>query len=92
MATVKAMWGLSSEFLFAYVPKPKGVFVAGAELEVEDVHDWSRVGLAELQIQSTEDGSLRNNGKEFLLPPSTKPELLDRFYRFHRDVCQSYVG
>ena len=42
MATIKAMWGLSSEFLFAYVPKPKGVFVAGAELEVEDVHDWSR--------------------------------------------------
>ena len=89
MTTVKAMWGLSSEFLFAHVPKPKGVFVAGAELEVEDVQDWNRNGLAELQIQSTEDGSLRNNGKEFLLPPSTKPELLDRFYRFHRDVLMT---
>ncbi len=86
MATVKAIWGVSSEFLLYHVPKPKGVFVAGAELEIEDVLDWNREKVAEFAIVPTDDGSLRNNGKEFLLPPATKQDLSDKFYKFHRDV------
>lgn len=54
-------------------------FAAGAELEVEDIKRFDIDFLEKWSINVTEDGSLRNNGHEFLLPPSNRDKLVERF-------------
>jgi len=88
MAVIKTMFGLNSEFLSSHVPRAKGFFVAGAELEIESVEDYNRSFLDDHSIVAEEDGSLRNSGKEFLLPPSKKNDLTKLFRAFHSDCVQ----
>lgn len=88
MAIIKTLFGLNSDFLNTHVPRPKGIFVAGAELEIESVQDWDRDFTCEHSIQVEEDGSLRNSGKEFLLPPNKKDALVKLFTKFHSDCVQ----
>lgn len=60
-------------------------FVCGVELEIEEVNLTSS-GLAwcnQRQISVEEDGSLRNNGKEFLLPPNYESDQVSLFTEFH---------
>jgi len=86
MAVIKTMFGLDSSFLTNHVPRAKGFFVAGAELEIESVEDYDRDFLCDHNIVAEEDGSLRNSGKEFLLPPNKKEPLVKLFTNFHEDA------
>ena len=88
MATIKALFGLNSDFLNSHVSRSKGIFVAGAELEIENVENWDRDFTCANEINVEEDGSLRNNGKEFLLPPNRKDSLVKLFTKFHSDCVQ----
>lgn len=58
-------------------------FIAGAELEIEAVGDWSSVFTENNRISVEQDGSLRNNGREFLLPPSKSAQLVTLFKELH---------
>lgn len=67
-------------------------FVAGAEMEIEQVSltpkavDWCNGK----DIVIEEDGSLRDNGKEFLLPPSREAALAELFAEFHTKAPIKY--
>lgn len=53
----------------------------GLELEIENVPNWDELVVA--GMTSVEDGSLRNNGREFLTSPSTfsvVSHMLERFF------------
>lgn len=77
MSTVREAFGVAS-------PYASKSFMAGMECEVEDV---------EQVIQSlgnywniTDDGSLRNNGHEFISVPMQKIELLQQFDKLHNSI------
>ncbi len=76
--TVRATWGVGS-----YVTEKK--FVAGVELEIEDVRDIE--GNISWQIEA--DGSLRNNGREFISPPLDRAGLVKGFKNIHASLVHS---
>lgn len=78
--TVRSTWNITSS-----VPKAPDVFIAGVELEIEDVRQCSDYG----GFNVTEDGSLRNNGKEFISPPLKVKELVDGFKKIHANLVHS---
>jgi hypothetical protein len=80
------MFGLSDSFLIVRGVNVKSSFVAGSELEIEDVRGWDEEALENLSIAVESDGSLRNGGREFLLPPSTKANLIDTFNAVHQNL------
>ena len=47
--------------------------VYGVELEIENIPNWD--GMAVSGMRSTEDGSLRNSGREFITHPMALPTL-----------------
>lgn len=56
-------------------------FVAGVELEIENFREfptthWNR----------TEDGSLRNEGYEYISPPESRAELVKGFRQIHKTI------
>lgn len=60
------------------------VFVAGIECEIESVRDVSKEVTADFVIEH--DGSLRNNGKEFISIPMEKDSLLTAFKNLHAKI------
>lgn len=85
------MYGLSSGYLQESLirqNKPPGFeqteFICGAELEVEGVVDFHSARMIEKNIGVTDDGSLRNNGREFLLPPATLEDSVELFKFTHQ--------
>ena len=80
------MFGLSNIALSRRGLANATVFVAGAELEIEAVQDYSHSFVEDNDITVELDGSLRNNGKEFLLPPNYKDDLIDVFKELHGNI------
>jgi len=82
--TIKQLFDLSDSFLQDNIePNHLTGFIAGAELEIEAVHDYSMSYMEDNNINVEIDGSLRNSGKEFLLPPSNKDSLVNLFKGVH---------
>lgn len=52
----------------------------GLELEIENVPNWDELVVA--GMSSVEDGSLRNDGREFLTAPSTYSVVCNTLERF----------
>lgn len=75
------------EYLFAVEPSLdlEPTFFAGMECEIESVCNTSNVsGFWKI----TDDASLRNDGREFISPPTTIPELVCEFAKLHKTlVC-----
>lgn len=77
MTTISRMFGVEG-----YVQAPQQLF--GIECEVESVNqENSWAFLNDRGIGSTEDNSLRNNGREFLIGPATAAEALVSFNHLH---------
>lgn len=83
MTTILEDYGLSDSYLQNRGLGNTQEFVAGAELEIEAVRDFSLSWISGHGINIENDGSLRNAGKEFLLPPSKRKDLLDLFTGIH---------
>lgn len=77
--TVRESYGIHSSVT------EKG-FRAGVELEIEDVQGM-RKALA--LWNPTTDGSLRNNGKEFISAPSDRKTLVEGFKQLHASLIHS---
>lgn len=86
MVTVQELFGLSDSFLACHSVARKKEFICGAELEVEDVRDYHSARLEDNGVGITEDGSLRNNGKEFLLAPSYLQSSVEKFKYTHNHI------
>lgn len=91
MNNIQSMYGLSSGFLLEHLFRqnlsPEQInseFICGAELEIESVMDMRLAALTDKYIGVTEDGSLRNHGREFLLPPSTLENSVELFKFTHQ--------
>lgn len=54
-------------------------FIAGVELEIEDVQNFKK----DIEWAIENDGSLRNNGKEFISPPLDRASLVKGFKDIH---------
>lgn len=77
--TVRQTFSISSN-----VPQQPGKFIAGVELEIEDV-DGVGGGLPS-GWHSEEDGSLRNHGQEFISPPLNAEALIAHFEHIHKKL------
>jgi hypothetical protein len=67
---------------------PDPALFYGLELEIERTQDWQSWG-----ITVTEDGSLRNNGREFItapMPYSTLAYCLDKFFKLANVSKENY--
>lgn len=58
-------------------------FVAGVELEIEDVRDFPTLPEG---WHMEEDGSLRNHGHEFISPPASRQKLQKDFATIHETI------
>lgn len=85
MSIIKEIYELNDYHLAREQFTPKD-FIAGAELEIECVRDFSNSRLNEKGIVAEQDGSLRNGGREFLLPPSKKDKLVELFQYTHKHL------
>lgn len=86
MVTIQELYGLSEGFLLCHSVTKKKEFICGAELEIEDVRDYHAGHLEDNGVSVTEDGSLRNNGKEFLLAPSYLLSSVEKFKYTHAKI------
>lgn len=73
-STIRELYGIGSSVPKYQTPK----FIAGTELEVESVSGWGDV---DWTVET--DGSLRNEGKEFISPPLETSELIEGFKKIH---------
>jgi len=55
----------------------------GCEFEIEDIVDATSI--TDL-VSTTTDGSLRNNGLEFITPPLTVPSAIETFNALHKNL------
>lgn len=78
--TVRNTWSISSS-----VSKNPDKFIAGVELEIEDVRGCPDY----CGFNVTEDGSLRNNGKEFISPPWESKTIIDGFKKLHSKLIHT---
>ena len=83
---IKDQFGLSNIYLQRRGLDQAASFVAGAELEIEAVMDFSHSYVEDNGIVVEIDGSLRNNGKEFLLAPSYLADSVSKFMFTHQHV------
>ena len=83
MSIIRDIYGIGDTYLRLRKVNLPNVFIAGAELEIEGVRDWSKAWCADNGVNIENDGSLRNGGKEFLLPPSKLKQLSTLFEEFH---------
>lgn len=58
----------------------------GTEYEIESVEDWKPTAFAQGNIQITDDGSLRNNGKEFITVPLSFEQSLKGFDELRKSL------
>lgn len=88
MSRIRELFDLNDSFLRENSKIEYGdmTFVAGAELEIESLIALPSADLAQSGIGVVTDGSLRNNGREFLLPPSTIGKLKGLFKITHRTI------
>ena len=92
MTTVAEHYGISNHILDINGSCDPGAFVAGAELEIERLLDIKMSLLEKDNISVIQDGSLRANGREFLLPPLYKHKLVDAFNKVHAAITLSNDG
>lgn len=91
MTILREIFGNSTHILDAHNPDRKlGIFLAGAELEIEDVRDHRAGSLAQIGIDIHSDGSLRNQGFEYILPPKPVTILEDFFTKIHNGEYVTY--
>lgn len=87
MTTIKDLLGIAAVNPYKnnraaplYTSSPSRIY--GLELEIENVRNWE--DLVIFGMSSVEDGSLRNNGREFITKPTTYSVLayiLETFFR-----------
>ena len=70
------------------VPNVPQKFIAGVELEIEDIKTLN-VNMELLGWSITEDGSLRNNGKELISGPFEFDKLVNDFKVIHSSIKHS---
>lgn len=58
----------------------------GTEYEIESIKDWVPTAYAANNISITDDGSLRNNGKEFITVPLTFEDSLKAFDELRKSL------
>lgn len=78
--TIREMFGVHSTV------QPTNHFIAGMECEIEDLASVHEDLQNNNNWQITQDGSLRNNGHEFISKPLGKEELLKQF-----DILQNSI-
>ena len=76
MATVREKYGL-------YSPFDKKDFLAGMECEIEGVANYAVSLISKIGWGVTEDGSLRNSGREFISTPFSCDALIEAFKGLH---------
>lgn len=76
MATVREKYGL-------YSPFTDKTFLAGMECEIEGVRDYAVNSVSKLGWGVTEDGSLRNGGREFISTPFSCDRLIEAYKGLH---------
>lgn len=84
--TLQKLYGLSDSFFRIRTGKTDNAFYCGVELEIEDVLDFSSDVLSSHNIVIEEDGSLRNNGREFITPPATREQTNELFNCVHEYI------
>lgn len=57
-------------------------FTAGLECEIEHISDYALPN----GWQASDDGSLRNNGVEFISSPSNREKLIEEFSALHKNI------
>lgn len=80
MDTIRKTFGIHSEVA-------NKDFTVGIELEIEDVVGWRKN--PKYNWQNTEDGSLRNNGREFISPPISRELAVVMFEDLHESLKHS---
>ena len=70
--TIREFYGIGSSL------EPTKQFIAGTELEIESVNSSGNPGWSKVP-----DGSLRNEGVEFVSPPLPSSALIDGFKKIH---------
>ena len=58
----------------------------GTEYEIESIKDWVPTAFASKNISVTDDGSLRNNGKEFITVPLSYEDSLKGFKELRQSL------
>jgi hypothetical protein len=58
----------------------------GLELEIEDILGWKEDNFIGSHVDVVNDGSLRNNGKEFILPPFSYSDCINGFNSVHAEL------
>jgi len=76
MPTVRQHFGVSSRFA-------SKDFIAGLECEIENIDFWDDKVAQSGVWDITEDGSLRDSGREFISTPLPKDRLLETFDALH---------
>lgn len=82
--TIREAFGLESHLEVQEVP-----LLYGAELEIEALQAFGKVDTSIWNI--TEDGSLRNSGRELISVPLTKEVLVEEFKKLHETIKYSSV-
>lgn len=76
MATIRDVIGMDPVASYTSskvtaIPNPYPSLLFGLELEIENLPDWDDMKLIQGAMTQTEDGSLRNYGREFITSPMT---------------------
>lgn len=77
MATIADLWLRSDHPL-----NKQNIFIAGIECEIECIGSKKNTGI----FRATEDGSLRNDGVEYISEPTTRPNLVHEFRNLHATI------
>ncbi len=83
MTTIREYYEIDPGYLESQVLGAHGYFVAGVECEIEGLRDIKERALSNNGIRIESEGSLRNGGREFLLPPRRTPDCLALFEQLH---------
>lgn len=78
MSTIAAIFGQSPSPL---IGEPVNELIVGVECEIESVRDYSNINLYYFNV--TNDGSLRNNGYEFVSVPMYMEDSIKAFESLH---------
>jgi hypothetical protein len=70
--TIRKTWGIGGGIYADH-------FIAGVELEIESIADYVTLPMWKVET----DGSLRNEGREFISPPLNRTSLVEDFKEIH---------
>lgn len=76
---------IQQQFQLSSTLDAKGKFIAGVELEIESIANFGNHS-SYSTWQITEDGSLRNGGKELISPPLELEKLVEDFKNIHKNL------